>query len=40
MRTLGARITSLVAPLSDVSIRRLWFARVISEGGRTLRKLA
>src|ERR1700709_2303413 len=33
MRTLGARISSQVAPLSDVSIRRLWFARGISEGG-------
>jgi len=40
MRTLGARITSLAAPLSDVSIRRLWFARVISEGGDWAARLA
>ena len=40
MRTLGARIRSLVAPLSDVSIRRLWFARVISEGGDWAARLA
>lgn len=40
MRTLGARIATLVAPLSDVSIRRLWFARVISEGGDWAARLA
>jgi MFS family permease len=40
MRTLGARISLLFAPLSDVSIRRLWFARVISEGGDWAARLA
>src|SRR5947209_12747587 len=40
MKTLGARIGVLVAPLSDVSIRRLWFARVISEGGDWAARLA
>jgi MFS family permease len=40
MKTLGVRIGTLVAPLSDVSIRRLWIARVISEGGDWAARLA
>jgi MFS family permease len=40
MKTLGMRIGALIAPLSDVSIRRLWIARVISEGGDWAARLA
>jgi MFS family permease len=40
MRTLGRRICTLASPLSDVSLRRLWFARLVSEGGDWAARLA
>jgi MFS family permease len=40
MGPLGRRIRTLTAPLSDVSIRRLWYARVVSEAGDWAARLA
>jgi MFS family permease len=40
MRTLGRRFRTLASPLSDVSLRRLWFARLVSEGGDWAARLA
>jgi MFS family permease len=40
MGTLGRRICTLASPLSDVSLRRLWFARLVSEGGDWAARLA
>jgi MFS family permease len=37
---LGRRFATLASPLSDSSLRRLWFARLISEGGDWAARLA
>jgi MFS family permease len=40
MGALGRRVRTLTAPLADVSIRRLWYARVVSEAGDWAARLA
>ncbi|HEV7211386.1 MAG TPA: MFS transporter [Blastococcus sp.] len=40
MRAFGQRLRLLASPLSDVSLRRLWFARLVSEGGDWAARLA
>ena len=40
MDALGSRIRTLASPLSDPSLRRLWFARLVSEGGDWAARLA
>jgi len=37
---LGRRFATLASPLSDTSLRRLWFARLVSEGGDWAARLA
>jgi predicted MFS family arabinose efflux permease len=40
MARLGTRIRTLTAPLADVSIRRLWYARTVSELGTWAARIA
>lgn len=40
MRAFGQRLRLLASPLSDTSLRRLWLARLVSEGGDWAARLA
>jgi MFS family permease len=40
MNAVGLRLRTLASPLSDPSLRRLWYARLVSEGGDWAARLA